>query len=104
MQLQLADAALSLPAGRHSHTLAKLAAIEAARLLRRRARRDRPPLRERHRQAPGPTRASATSRTELRRVLHGEAAESCLNDSGGSLIVSFNAPRPGTVLLWDCLP
>ena len=26
-----ADAALSLPAGRHSHTLAKLAAVEAAR-------------------------------------------------------------------------
>jgi hypothetical protein len=26
-----ADAALSLPAGRHSHTLAKLAALEAAR-------------------------------------------------------------------------
>ena len=56
-----ADAALSLPAGRHSHTLAKLAAIEAARgSFERRARRDRPPLRERDRQAAGSRSPSCT--------------------------------------------
>ena len=86
-----ADAALSLPAGRHSHSLARLPHSGGPRLVRRRARRGYPPVRAGHRQAAARAGRRRRGRRH-RRVLPARIPKPC---TAGTLLV-LSADCKGT--------
>ena len=95
-----ADAALSMPAGRHSHTLAKLACPGGGpRLVRVRARRDRPPLRPGHRQAAGRGVRRALRRRYPRVLRRSRVPEPCTP----AVLLVMSADCKGIVMRLEAL-